>query len=123
MKTIKWLLSLADGKPLIFSIAIMLIAILVLAYVVMDRDVKLSTCVYEQRIAKAGEDRRIDSINNYYRLREIQLNNEIQIILINIIETQNNQLNEQKAIDNKISNVRATVRSNSNKLKTLKNEN
>ena len=48
MKNIRWLLTLADGKPLIFSLAILLIATSVLGVVVANRDGKIDECNKEK---------------------------------------------------------------------------
>lgn len=109
MKNIKWLLTLASRRPLIFSLALLMIAVSTLALVVANRDKKLIECSENYKLLQIYYDRKFDSLSAYYRTREVQLNEEVKITLSFIIEDYKIQLEEQKLLNQRIS---STIRRN-----------
>lgn len=105
MKKIQWLLSLADGKPLLFSIALLLIAVITLSTVVISLQKELHRCHFNEIEIQGEYSRRTDSIAARYDRREMQLNDEVKSQLSNIILNYKQQLEEQKHINNEITNT------------------
>lgn len=120
MKNIKWLANLAGKNPLIFSLTLLMIAVSVLGVVVADRDKKISECNEEKKTIY----KRIDSLEVYYRDREVKQSEEVKAVLRTIIDNYKEQLKEQKDLNSKINK---TLKRNKNligetntKIKTLK---
>jgi len=122
MKNIKWLLTLADGKPLIFSLAILLIAVFTLSIVVTNRDLKIDKCNEQQRVLRDNCDRRIDSIATAFMIKERELNEKVESSLNLIIDTYRGHLEEQKGIADNMKKVinrnQSIINQNNNKIKT-----
>lgn len=123
MKNIRWLLTLADGKPLLFSLAILMIATSVLSAVVINRDIKIGNCENEKNIIRNNYERKIDSVINIYQHREMALTLKVETTLNSIIEDYKNQLKEQKELNGQISSTinktKSIIKSNRTKLKKL----
>lgn len=123
LNVIKWLLSLADGKPLIFSIAILLIAISAMGAVIVNRDSRLLKGEEERKYLITRYEHRIDSLNSAHEREMNRLNIELKTTLRFIIEDSKEALEEQKAlnekIDNTIQSARKLVKVNRSKLKFL----
>lgn len=123
MKRLQWLLALADKKPLLFSIAILIIAIVVLAKVVKNRDAGIDNCNDEKRLIQLYYERKFDSLATVYRIKEEALNTEVKETLNSIIEDYKDQLEEQKNINRKINttitNTKKLIRRNRNQIKNL----
>lgn len=92
MKTIRWLLTLAKGSPLIFSLALLLIGIVAMLYVVKYQEEKIKSCELEKVLLQ----KRLDSLNTYYISREIKLNGDVKEVLNLIIANYKDQLAEQE---------------------------
>ena len=105
MKTIRWLIRLADGKPVIFSLAMLLIAVLSLSVVVRERNSKVNNCEADREILKQKYDIKFDSLAAAYRNREVQLENEVKQTLNLLIVNYKEQLKEQKEINKKVDNT------------------
>jgi peptidoglycan hydrolase CwlO-like protein len=95
MKNIKWLISLAKERPLLFSIALLLITILTLGVVIKERNHRVIDCERQKEIIRDVYESRIDS---FYK-REKELNKEVSDILNKIIQDYKKQLEEQKDIN------------------------
>lgn len=102
MKTIKWLITLAGKKPLLFSLAILLIAILVLGSVVINRDNKMLECEKSKEVLKVYYDKKFDSLTSVYKGKEEALNIEVKETLRSIIADYKKQLQEQKNIKQRV---------------------
>lgn len=105
MKTIRWLIGLADIKPIIFSIAMLLIAISILAIVVRERNDRLNDCDREKSILTAKYQAKVDSLAGVYRAKEEQLNEEVKQTLNTIISNYKEQLKEQRNINQQVDKV------------------
>lgn len=101
MKNIRWLVLLANRKPLAFSLALLLIAISILGTVVKYQETKYVKCSEELIAIEKRYGRRLDSINNYYRKRESDLNDELRDYLNFVIKDYQRQLQEQKENNSK----------------------
>lgn len=124
MKYVKWLLSLTDNNPLKFSIALMLIAILVLGAVVKYQENKLVAWEEHTKSLENQYYKKIDSLNNIYRIREDVLNLKMEETLNHIIEDYKQQIEESKQLGTLVSKTikknRRIISRNKTQLKTLK---
>lgn len=118
MKRIKWLLTLADGKPLLFSVALLLIAVVVLSSVIIDRDKRIDSCEDDRKEERNTYSRTLDSLSSRYHQRELQLNEEVKSTLTSVIDDYKQQLEEQKQINSTINN---TIKKNRKLINTTKN--
>lgn len=105
MKSIKWLISLADGKPLLYVNALLLITIAFLVSHVLRLQDKADNSILREIQVKAENDKRLDSIRLYYIKRESELESEVKANLNLIIEDYRRQLQEQKDINWDINNA------------------
>jgi hypothetical protein len=117
MKNIKWLLAIAEKKPLIFSLALLMIGISTLALVVLNRDKKAEDCEEEIRKLQESYSNKMDSLSVYYRHRERQLNEETRATLSLLIEEYKKQVEEQREINER---VNTTIDKNDKLIKTNK---
>lgn len=126
MKNIKWLLAIAERKPLMFSLALLMIGISTLALVVLNRDKKAEKCEEEKVKLQQLHQAQTDSLTAYYRQRERQLNEEMRATLNLLIGEYKRQVEEQKEVNEKvnttINNNLKIIRENKIKLKTAKDE-
>ena len=102
MKNIKWLITLASRNPLIFSLALLMIAVSTLSIIVANRDKKIDNCDDERRNLQQYYIQKLDSLDSYYKRREFQLNEEVKVTLNTIIENYKEQLEEQRDLNFKI---------------------
>lgn len=102
MKYIKWLLDLANRKPLLFSLALLLIVAIVLGVVVIDRDKKLNQCLSDNRELESKYLLRVDSLAAYYKTREEDLTNEVRETLAMVLTDYKNQVADQKELIDKL---------------------
>lgn len=102
MKNIKWLISLASKRPLVFSLALLMIAVSTLAIVVANREQKVTDCNVERKFIEEYYRVKFDSLSLYYRGREAQYNTEMKNALTFIIEDYREQLEEQKQINERM---------------------
>ncbi len=109
MKNIRWLLELADGKPLMFALALLLIGVSTLSGIVINRDNKINSCQKEKAAIERYYMTKIDSINALNDRNQSTLNEEVKQTLSSIIEDYKSQLKEQKILHNEIS---TTIRKN-----------
>jgi len=105
IKNVKWLVNLADTKPLLFSIALLLCSITVLAMVIRNREIKVSELEFDIKLLQANHKREVDSISNACLAERIRLNSEVKATLNIIIEGYKEQLKEQKEINERINNT------------------
>lgn len=123
MKNIRWLLELANKKPLIFSLALLMIAVSTLSVVVANRDKKIDECNNEKKQLQQYYDKKFDSLYTYYRIREKILNERLQGTLNSIIESYKLQLEEQKELNQRISTTirrnRSIIKRNNSKILNL----
>lgn len=99
MKTITWLTNLAKRNPLLFCLAIVMIAVASLSLVVKYEEKKRTECEESGDRTEAYFSIKIDSINNANSLERTLLNQEIQRILNSVIENYQKQLREQKKLN------------------------
>jgi hypothetical protein len=102
MKNIKWLLTLASRNPLIFSLALLMIAVSTLSIVVANRDKKINSCDEERQKLLYYYNQKLDSMDSYYKRREYQLNEEVKLTLKGIVDTYKEQLEEQRDLNLRI---------------------
>lgn len=102
MKNIKWLIQLASRNPLIFSLALLMIAVSTLSIVVANRDKKINSCDEERQKLQNYYNQKLDSLDSYYKRREVQLNEEVKVTLNSIIDNYKEQLDEQRDLNLKI---------------------
>lgn len=119
MKTIKWFIDLANAKPLLFSIAILLVAVITLASVVQYQNRELNSCNYNRQVDLLNSNRRMDSIIFAARVREYQQNEEMKKVLNDIIEGYKRQIDEHEQLN---TNINTAVTKTNKQLKTLKDE-
>jgi hypothetical protein len=122
--TLKWLLEIADRKPLLFSVAILLIAVSSEAVIVKNRDSKIDECNHQRENLEKYYNLKLDSLDAYYRRREITLNTEVKQTLNQIIEDYKHQVDEQKNLNKKVNSSltknREIINQNKQQLKSLK---
>ena len=99
MKTIRWLISIAETKPLMFSFAMLLIGMFTMSVVIRERNNKVNECEHSKLEQQIRYEHRLDSIQLGNTLKEDKLNSELKILLNIIIEDYKKQL--EKAIKNK----------------------
>lgn len=122
----KWLVELAKSNPQVFLIAILMIAIGGLVKVIIDVDKRATNCAFEMNMMQVRHERRIDSLTNYYKMREVDLNKEIKETLNMVINNYKEQLEEQKEVNDKvnstINNNKTLLRKTNDKIKNLRDE-
>lgn len=101
MKTIKWLINLVNVKPVLFCVAILLIAITTLTSVIIERNNKVNHCENEKIELKADYERRIDTLHKKLETSDA----EVKAILNSIIANYKQELKEQKEINSEIEKV------------------
>lgn len=96
------MLDLADQRPLLFSVLLLLVGISVLAAVIQNRERRLNECESERKELEIDYKRRYDSIANYYAAKDFTLNEEVKNTLKTIIEEYKKRLEEQKGLNDKV---------------------
>lgn len=117
INVIKWLSELADGKPIVFSVVILMIAVFTMAKVIVNRDGKIDNCSVEKKELSRFYESRIDSINRINEIKVTNLNIELRQTLLNIIDDSKEALEEQKTLNQKIN---TTINKTSKLIKTNK---
>jgi peptidoglycan hydrolase CwlO-like protein len=105
MKELKWWVKLADIKPVLFSVAMLLTAVATLSLVIQNREKKIDLCEENNRQLRIEYERKRDSIAAYYAKREIDLNNEVKKNLQGMIDDYKDQIDEQKKLNHQISST------------------
>lgn len=126
MKRVRWLITLADEKPLLFSVALLLIGITVLSFVVDNLNKERVKDKQALEVLRKDYEIKMDSLHAYYR-REIQtLNNEFKSNLSSILDDYKRKLEEQEEINNNTNKAvqqnKRVISENKSKLKILQNE-
>lgn len=101
----KWLIDVADKKPLLFSVLLLLIGISVLSAVVQNRENRLNSCEEEGRQREIEYKRKVDSVARYYAGQNAVLNDEVKNTLKGIIDEYKKRLEEQKGLSDKVNNT------------------
>lgn len=102
MKNIRWLTVLASKNPLVFSLALLMIATSTLSIVVANRDNRIKDCDENRKFLIDYYNRRLDSMDTYYKVREIQLNSEVTDILNNVVSNYKEELDKQRDLNMRI---------------------
>jgi hypothetical protein len=120
IKNVKWLINLADTKPLLFSIALLLGACSILALAVQNRQARVSTLEFERRLIINYYEHRIDSISKVHVAEKAKLDAELKETLQIIMNDYKAQIKEQKEINEKINNA---IRNNSGAIRRIERDN
>ena len=96
---LKWLAEVAEQKPTLFSIVLLLIAVGVMATVIVNRDIKIDKCAEEKRAIQTFYERKLDSTNIANQIERREAKEEVKAILSTIIEDSKDALEEQKALN------------------------
>lgn len=118
MKKLKWLLEIADQKPLLFSILLLIIAIGYLSDIAIHRDRDIDKCNEVNRKQQENFTKKLDENAAYYRVREAALNDEVKRTLSIVIDTYKEKLEEQRRLYERMD---STINENKHLLKTNKN--
>lgn len=127
MGLLKWLVSLAQTKPIIFGVALLLIGVFVGGRVVyyQQKRVEKLEAAYKESNDKCNQ--RLDSTIRYYERREDNLNAETKATLNAMIQDYQKQLKDQqnlnRRIDNTILNNARILREKQEQLKLISNDN
>ena len=105
MKKFKWMIDVADKKPILFSVLLLLIAISVLSGVIQNRENRLNDCQQEGREREIEYKKRVDSIVAFYNNRDLMLNEEVKNTLKSIIDDYKKRLEEQKGLSDRVNNT------------------
>lgn len=105
MKRLRWLIILADRKPLLFSVALLLIAVMILASVIINRQKEIDRCTLEKAKLREDYDKRLVEIQTKYSEDVEKLNLEVKKTLTVMLDDYKAQLEEQKNLNKAISNT------------------
>lgn len=105
MRIIKWLLSLAETKPLIFSIAILLVAIGISMSLIRYQEKRTTTCENKYELLQQVFINKLDSFNTAIREIEEKHRIETEEVLHYIIEDYRSQLDEQRKVNKEVEEV------------------
>jgi len=124
LNVLKWLIALADGKPIIFAVAILLIAVTTMGTVIINRDTRLHDCIKEQSEIVKIYEKKIEDLDKANEDKIANLNLELKETLLLMIEESKIALEEQKNLNQKINTtINKTsnlIKNNKKKLKNLK---
>lgn len=98
----KWLLDIAEKKPLLFIVLLLLIAVSTLATVVAVIDKRGSGCEEEKKLIQQRYENKFDTLNAQYNRKLEIYNEEVKLTLNGIIDDYKSQLDEQKKLNQKI---------------------
>lgn len=115
MKNIKWLITLANGKPILFAVALLLIGVMYLFTMINKKEEENRACYEERRLMQFEYDRKLDSISVFYTKEVQKLNIEVKAMFTYMLDDYKEQLLEQKNLNNK---VRTTISQNRKLLNT-----
>lgn len=122
MKKVEWLISLADKRPLLFSVALLLIAVSVLSLVVLNREDKQLNCQEDKAQMQAEYNRRLDSVVARSARRELELNEEVKKSLNQMLESSRKELEEQIKLNEKLeSTISENQKLINSRIKKIKN--
>lgn len=123
MKIIKWLLSLAETKPLIFSIAILLVAIGISMSLIRYQERKNIECQKRSEFYQDLLKNKTDSFNTALRGMEERHTKETREILNSIIEDYKGRLETQEKVNQEVREVLSSsnrvIRRTQSKIKNL----
>lgn len=123
IKVIRWLIGLAEKKPIIFGVALLLIGVSITGYVIVYQQKRIVRLEEEKRIMSLDYDKRIDSLSVVSNHKIEELNKESKETLRSMIQDYKDQLKEQQQLNRKINNSIQTndeiLRKNQQKLKQL----
>lgn len=102
MKKLKWLLEIADQKPLLFSILLLIVAIGYLSDIAINRDKDIAKCNEINRQLQQEYERKSQEREVYYRNREALLNDEVKNTLGKMIQYYQDKVKEQRELYEKI---------------------
>lgn len=115
--SIRWLVLLAQRKPILFNIALLIIAIIGLVFVIVDRHKKVFRCEQRVESIQAYYNNKIDTLTAHYTRRENELINTI-------IEHYKAQAEEQRivnsVINEEIRKNRVVIEKANEKLNSIK---
>lgn len=114
---LQWLLEIADRRPLLFSIVLLLIAVGYLSTALIRKESEIKDCAEHGEVLHADYTKKVDSINKYYLLRESELNRELKQTLDGIIQEYKAQLEEHRTLNNRMTKV---IKNNKKIIKHLK---
>lgn len=124
MTKLKWLVSLAQGKPLIFVIAILLVA---MGYTYPRQQERIEN--FEITIQRLNTEcnQRTDSLTRAFAAEREKLNAETKATLNDMVEDYKRQLQDQRSLNRKVdetllSNQRI-LKQKEEQLKSLNNDN
>ena len=123
MRIIKWLLSLAETKPLIFSIAILLVAIGISMSLIRYQEKRNIDCIRKTEFLEDLLKNKTDSFNTALRSIEERHTRETREILNSIIEDYKGRLETQEKVNQEVkealSNSDRVIRKTQSKIKNL----
>ena len=102
MRIIKWLLSLAETTPLIFSIAILLVAIGISMSLIRYQEKRNIDCIRKTEFLEDLLKNKTDSFNTALRSIEERHTRETREILNSIIEDYKGRLETQEKVNQEV---------------------
>lgn len=121
LNIIKWLVGLAEGKPIVFSVAILLIASNIMGFVIINRDKKIDNLQSEIKIQARRYEDKIDSITRVKDVQILSLTTEFKQILMSNISDAKDALKRQEdlnlRLNTTITKTRTLIKKNKAKLK------
>ena len=105
MKNIQWLIDLADKKPRLLIMALLMIAIVALSVVVVRKQDEADNCYVDRGKLQREYETRTDSLNNKHQ-REVNLmKGEFTDILNTLLGEYKRQIEEQKEVNKQTSST------------------
>lgn len=95
----KWLIALAKTNPLVFSVALLLIAIAAMAKVIVNREQKIDQYTNEKALLQVYYNIKLDSVDARCNSRILQLTDRIEEDLRSAINDYKQQLEIQKRLN------------------------
>lgn len=127
VSAIQWLIELAQKKPILFGVALLLIGLAVGGNVVYYQQKRIENLEITIRETNREHSQRLDSTVRYYEKREDELNAETKATLNAMIQDYQKQLKDQqnlnRRIDNTILNNARILREKQEQLKLISNDN
>lgn len=127
VKSIQWLIELAQKRPIIFGVALLLIGIIVGGNVIYYQQKRIESLEISYRDANREWNHRMDSVRLHYEKKEESLNAETKATLNAMIQDYQKQLKDQqnlnRRIDNTILNNARILREKQEQLKLISNGN
>lgn len=127
MGLLKWLVSLANTKPIIFGVALLLIGVFVGGSVINYQQKRIERLETANKESNDKCNQRLDSTIRYYERQKDDLNAETKATLNAMIQDYQKQLKDQqnlnRRIDNAILNNARILREKQEQLKLISNDN